>query len=150
MNRRLDDLLYSGEVKLATLDKRVFAYLIDEIILSLLVIFVISDSLSGNESAEEVILFVDSLLLQFLVVKFVYQALFVSLYGATAGKIVMGIKVIGADTIVNATLNQALIRASIRILSESLFFLGYIWGIFDPYKQTWHDKVARTIVIDVK
>jgi len=150
MSRRLDDLLYSGEVKLATLDKRVFAYLIDEVILSILVIFVISDSLSGQENAEQVILFIDSLLLQFLVVKFIYQALFVSLYGATIGKIVMGIKVINMDTILDASINQALLRAIIRIISESLFFLGYIWGFFDPYKQTWHDKIARTIVVDVK
>ncbi|MEK6734314.1 MAG: RDD family protein [Pseudomonadota bacterium] len=33
------------------------------------------------------------------------------------------------------------------ILSALPFFLGYLWIVFDPKKQGWHDKLAGTLVI---
>jgi hypothetical protein len=29
-----------------------------------------------------------------------------------------------------------------------VFSLGFIWVAFDPKRQGWHDKIARTLVID--
>ena len=45
--------------------------------------------------------------------------------------------------------HPALLRASMRFLGETLFYLGLVWAFFDPFKQGWHDKLAKTVVIDV-
>ena len=34
-----------------------------------------------------------------------------------------------------------------RILSTIVCYLGYLWMLWDPQKQTWHDKMARTKVV---
>ena len=31
--------------------------------------------------------------------------------------------------------------------SGSIFYLGYLWVLWDPMKQGWHDKVAKTLVL---
>ncbi|MEY4173609.1 MAG: hypothetical protein RI900_774, partial [Actinomycetota bacterium] len=33
-------------------------------------------------------------------------------------------------------------------ISTALFYLGYLWMLWDGEKQTWHDKVVGSIVID--
>jgi uncharacterized RDD family membrane protein YckC len=42
-------------------------------------------------------------------------------------------------------------RAFLRILVANVsllaFGLGYFWMLWDPKKQTWHDKAARTSVV---
>jgi len=30
---------------------------------------------------------------------------------------------------------------------SSIFYLGFLWMIWDPRKQAWHDKVFRTFVV---
>jgi uncharacterized RDD family membrane protein YckC len=39
-------------------------------------------------------------------------------------------------------------RAIFRIISEMLFYLGFVWGAMDAMRQTWHDKTARTLVVN--
>ena len=34
-----------------------------------------------------------------------------------------------------------------RILSTIPFLLGYFWMLWDPQKQTWHDKIANSVVV---
>jgi uncharacterized RDD family membrane protein YckC len=36
-----------------------------------------------------------------------------------------------------------------RILSGIACFLGYLWMLWDPEKQTWHDKLTNTVVVPV-
>jgi uncharacterized RDD family membrane protein YckC len=35
------------------------------------------------------------------------------------------------------------------VLSFAALFIGVIWVAFDPEKQGWHDKIARTYVVNV-
>jgi len=48
----------------------------------------------------------------------------------------------------NPNFAVSLNRAIFRIISEMIFYLGFLWGMFDPARQTWHDKTAKTLVID--
>ncbi|HEY7544858.1 MAG TPA: RDD family protein, partial [Blastocatellia bacterium] len=32
-------------------------------------------------------------------------------------------------------------------LSMAALFLGFLWMLWDPRQQGWHDKLARTIVV---
>ncbi len=44
------------------------------------------------------------------------------------------------------TAGQAWGRSLFRIFfSGSIFYLGYLWMLWDPMKQCWHDKVANTL-----
>jgi uncharacterized RDD family membrane protein YckC len=33
------------------------------------------------------------------------------------------------------------------VLSVMVLFLGFLWMIWDSNKQTWHDKIAGTVVV---
>ena len=67
--------------------------------------------------------------------------------GQTPGKFALSIRVIKADgTRISDT--DAVIRAIGYQVSSICFGLGYIWAIFDKNNQTWHDKLARTYVVN--
>jgi uncharacterized RDD family membrane protein YckC len=36
-----------------------------------------------------------------------------------------------------------------KLVSGVALGLGYLWMLWDPNKQTWHDKVAKTYVVKV-
>jgi uncharacterized RDD family membrane protein YckC len=42
---------------------------------------------------------------------------------------------------------RAIGRYFARILSALVCYLGYFWMLWDPEKQTWHDKLANSVVV---
>ena len=42
---------------------------------------------------------------------------------------------------------RGLIRVFVAQISGLCLLLGYLWMLWDPNKQTWHDKVAKTVVV---
>ncbi len=67
--------------------------------------------------------------------------------GATLGKKVFGLKVVKADGSTPG-FGSALLRHTIGYFVSGLFcMLGFIWIIFDPHHQGWHDKIAGTYVV---
>lgn len=46
-------------------------------------------------------------------------------------------------------LGSSFLRAVMRNLSEWAFCLGFLWAFGNEARQTWHDKLAKTVVIDV-
>ena len=44
-------------------------------------------------------------------------------------------------------IKRAFIRGLMSYVSQIVFMLGYLWMIWDPNKQTWHDKVAKSVVV---
>lgn len=147
-NEELIEKFESENITLASIQKRALAYLIDEVLVSLLFIFIYLDSIPQGTSTEETIDFINSLVAYVMVLKIVYQTFFVWMYGATLGRIAMKIKVISMSDIENPSFLFALSRASFRIISESLFYLGFVWAMLNPKRETWHDKVANTLVVN--
>ena len=43
----------------------------------------------------------------------------------------------------------SLSRAMMRVVGEVCFYLGFAWAFGNEARQTWHDKIARTVVVDV-
>lgn len=84
-----------------------------------------------------------------MLLKIIYQTLFVYMYGATLGKMVMKIKIIEIKTLQKPSLSASFNRAVFRIVSEMIFYLGFLWGVLNPTRQTWHDLTAKTLVINV-
>lgn len=67
--------------------------------------------------------------------------------GQTPGKRAMNIRVIDFANGGPIDPGRALVRYLGRILSTIPCLLGYFWMLWDPQKQTWHDKVATTVVV---
>ncbi len=67
--------------------------------------------------------------------------------GQTIGKRAMNIRVIDFNTGGPIGPTRALIRYLARILSSIPCLLGYFWMLWDAEKQTWHDKIAQTVVV---
>ena len=65
----------------------------------------------------------------------------------TLGKMVVGIKVVD-EFGQRMTPAKSGVRNLFKILSMLLFFLGFFWILIDRSKQGWHDKIARTYVVD--
>ena len=124
------------------------AFFIDEILLSFLLIIAIGDSFFEAQNVEEMIILTNMFVLEYMAMKVVYQAFFVMQYGATIGKIVMKIRVIEISTMQKPNVIVALNRAVVRVVSEMMFYLGFVWGVMDPTRQTWHDKSAKTLVVN--
>lgn len=67
--------------------------------------------------------------------------------GQTVGKRAMSIRVIDFAGGGPIGPGRALIRYIGRIASAIPCLLGYFWMLWDPEKQTWHDKFATTVVV---
>lgn len=98
-----------------------------------------------------------------------YFFLFTWLYGATVGKMMLGLKVVklvkvpagesaGAGSTDSSSPSAyqpvdwltVLFREVIgKTLSTLGLGLGYLWAAFHPKKQGWHDLIADTVVIRV-
>jgi uncharacterized RDD family membrane protein YckC len=79
-----------------------------------------------------------------------YAVYFWTSSGATPGKMVMNLRVVSAETGGLIDPGTAILRYVGYIVSAIPFALGYLWVIWDPEKQAWHDKIAKTQVIRVK
>ncbi len=148
MNEEIESILHREGFTLADTKKRAMAFFIDEMLLSFLLILALYDNFSSASNIEEWINVTNQFVLEFMMMKIVYQAFFVMQYGASIGKIVMKIKVIEIRTLDNPNVLSSLNRAIFRVISEMFLYLGFLWGMMDPARQTWHDKTAKTLVID--
>ena len=68
-------------------------------------------------------------------------------FGATPGKIALGLKIVDARTGQAPGFGQSILRFVCYFVSAFPLYLGFVWAAFDRRKQGWHDKIARTIVI---
>ncbi len=149
MNGEILDRLERENIELATVNKRGWAYFIDEIIVSILFSFIYWDHISGAKTPEEMILVINTSFYYVVLLKIIYQTFFVWQYGATPGKMFLKIQIIDRNIFEKPSFISALNRAVVRIFSEMFFYLGFIWAFLNPLKETWHDKLAKTLVIDV-
>lgn len=148
MDEQLDTLLEREKLELASIRQRAAAFAIDELLLSVLMIVILWDAMAKAETLESMIALTNSFLLEYMAIKIVYQTFFTMQYGATIGKIVMKIRVIELSSLSNPGFLSAFNRSVFRVVSEIFFYLGFVWAMLDPYRRSWHDRTARTLVID--
>jgi uncharacterized RDD family membrane protein YckC len=79
-----------------------------------------------------------------------YVIYFWSSSGATPGKAIMSLKVVSADGGAIISPSTAALRYVGTWISAIALLLGYLWVIWDPKHEAWHDKIAGTKVIKVK
>ena len=148
MNETIENILHKEELVLADIKKRASAFVIDEMLLSFLLIFALWDSFAAAQTMEEMINITNVFVLEYMAMKIFYQAFFTMKYGGSIGKIVMKIRVIEIRTLHNPSVISSLNRGIFRVVSEMFFYLGFLWGMLNPERQTWHDKTARTLVVN--
>lgn len=148
MDEKLDSLLMRERLNLSTIRKRAAAFGIDEVLISTLLLIILWDSMQSAKTIEEILTLTNSFLLEYMAIKIAYQTFFTMQYGATLGKIVMKIRVIEIATLSHPSFLCAFNRSVFRVVSEVLFYLGFAWAMMDPYRRSWHDLSAKTLVID--
>lgn len=117
--------------------KRFFAYLIDAIILA------IPGLMIGGAVNHFGISLVMNLILGFL-----YYPIFeCSILSATPGKALLGMVVL-TEAGERITFKAALIRYFTRYLSALVCYVGYIMQVFTSKRQTLHDMMSETVVIE--
>lgn len=67
--------------------------------------------------------------------------------GATPGKRVVRIRVADAADGSAIGYRRAAVRRLGYLVGGLLFFAGWWWALFDSRRQTWHDKLARSVVV---
>jgi len=67
--------------------------------------------------------------------------------GQTVGNRVMGIRIVDSGTGYHLDYVRALLRWLMSYVSGIALLIGYLWMLWDPYNQTWHDKVANSYVV---
>lgn len=144
-------------LSIASNQKRITAFVIDDIVISLFFIIIFYDQFSTvfanitvvDEAALETLnAFLAQNLLVVLAIKLIYHTVFVWQNGMTLGKYLMKIKVIDIETGNIPNFSKAFLRASMRIPSEVLFYLGFLMAFFVPLKQTLHDKLSNCVVVN--
>ncbi len=82
------------------------------------------------------------------VLYWVYAVYMLVTYGATLGKMALKIRVESETTGANLTWKEAFLREVVgKFLSSILLALGYLWVLWDPKKQGWHDKLGKSVVV---
>ena len=76
-----------------------------------------------------------------------YTALEGGATGQTLGKRALGIRVYDLRAGGSIGYGRGFIRYVGRILSSLPLLLGYFWMLWDGEKQTWHDKLAGSVVV---
>lgn len=69
---------------------------------------------------------------------------------ATPGKMAVSARIVDAETGGKPSKKQCVGRYFAYILSAIPLGLGFLWVAFDPKKQSWHDKLAGTVVVKVE
>ena len=142
---------------IASTQRRTVSFVIDDLVVSLFFIIIfypqLSEVFSSATEVNEMTLqsinaFISQNILVIFAIKILYHAVLVWQNGMTVGKYIMKIKVIDLQTGQTPNFSKALLRASIRIPSEALFYLGFVLAFFLPLNQTLHDKLSNCVVVD--
>ena len=147
-----DSSNYRPEFGYAGFWPRLWANLIDSVILNTITIWIIINISGKNlfeifsQSQKGSLAYILSQIFSFTL-SFFYISLFWTFQnGATPGKKFMGIKIVRTDG-QPLQFGHAFLRWIGYFISFLGLMLGYLWVAWDKKKQAWHDKIAGTLVV---
>jgi uncharacterized RDD family membrane protein YckC len=137
---RADPMDQSATVRYAGFWRRVGAFFIDRLLLTLLAGLLLGPALVNAPlwSGAGLLLSAFALLLT--------VALWVCFLG-TPGKLLLGCQVVDAASHAPLTVRQAVLRYLAYLVSTLPLMLGFLWIARDAHKQGFHDKIARSVVL---
>lgn len=141
----------SNELQLATMRSRAFAYVIDDLLVTAIIILIFWENISALSHDMDAMMYLmkTDLVMPLILLKIVYQTFFVWYYGASIGKIIAKIRVIDVNSWGRVSLFSAFLRSFGRIFSEMFFYIGFLIGFFNDGRKTFHDITGRTLVVNV-
>ena len=100
----------------------------------------------GLEFLKDLIPLVKTAATMMFVVPPLFFIAMITFFGQTIGKMIMGIRVVRSDG-----RPVSLLISTVRFLAYFpcglLLFAGFLWILWDPERQGWHDMIADTLVI---
>ena len=133
-----------GGQRVAGFGIRLGAYLLDVIFLG--IAMVVAVLLLGGAVAIGFSEGVGPLFLLLFGGVFFYRLICWTAWGATPGKMVLGLRIVSEDG-EKIGFGKALLRFIGYFISEVIVYLGFIWIAIDRHNQGWHDKIAGTFVV---
>jgi len=139
----------TNNLQLASMKSRVKAFVIDDLSITLLVVIILWDQISAsNGDLMATMVIMNEAFIQIITLKFLYQTFFIWYYGATIGKLISKIRVIDFNTYGKVSFINAAVRSFGRIISEAVFYIGFVLAYYGDARQTFHDKFGKTLVVD--
>jgi uncharacterized RDD family membrane protein YckC len=87
-------------------------------------------------------------ILSLLLLQFLYFGYFWSKNGQSFGMRWLQIRVVRRNKEDSISFMRAGLRGSVGYwLSSVVFYIGYLWSLWDDDRETWHDKVFDTWVV---
>jgi uncharacterized RDD family membrane protein YckC len=137
--------------------RRVTSFVIDDLVINFFLMIIFSSQLTAlmsgiTEVNEEAIMMINQFIMEnlpiVLAVKVLYHTVLIWQSGMTLGKYIVRIKAVDMYNGQRLSFVQAFWRASVRLISEMLFYIGFVFAFFSPLHQTLHDKLSNSVVID--
>jgi len=148
MNNKFEQI-DTEDLQLAPMRSRIKAFVIDDLSITLLVIVILWDKISStNGDLMSTMMIMNEAFVQIVILKFIYQSFFIWYYGATIGKLIAKIRVIDFESYGRISFTNSCIRSAGRVISESVFYLGFILAYYGESRQTFHDKFGKTLVVN--
>ena len=126
---------------------RFFAWIIDGVVIAIVMFVLWLAGLVGADSVEG---FGASDSLVNALVTFVYYVAMTAAFGATLGKMALGMRVADADGNrpgVGAVLMREVVG---KFISALVILIGFFWILVDDRRQGWHDKIGKTFVVKAR
>jgi uncharacterized RDD family membrane protein YckC len=158
--------------RVASMGRRLGARLIDGVIIGIVYVVLLIAGVAGsadaatdcdpnspayescvNDAAADVLGPLTAVFLILGIASLLYEWLMVGLVGATLGKMILGMRVVKADTGQKTGLGSSFIRWIIPIVGSLACGIGQLLVYLSPFwdksgrQQGWHDKAASTMVV---
>lgn len=126
---------------------RFFAWIIDGVVIAIVMFILWLAGLVGADSVEG---FGASDGLVNALVTLVYYVAMTAAFGATLGKMALGMRVADADG--NRPGFGAVVMREVvgKTVSALVILIGFFWILVDDRRQGWHDKIGGTFVVKAK
>ena len=141
----------SNNLQLASMRSRAFAFVIDDLLVTAIIMIIFWESIIALSNDMEAMMFLmkTDLVMPLIALKVTYHTFFVWYYGATVGKIIAKIRVIDVNSWGKVSLFSSFLRSIGRIFSEMFFYAGFLIGFFNEGRKTFHDITGKTLVVNV-
>ena len=140
----------SNNLQLASMRSRALAYVIDDLLVTLIIVMIFWESISAMSQDMDAMVYLlqTKLVTPLIILKIIYHTFFVWYFGATIGKIVVKIRVIDANDWGRISIFSSFLRAVGRIFSEMFFYIGFLIGFLNDGRKTFHDITGKTLVVN--
>lgn len=142
------DRLQAGGPSVASVPRRVSAWVIDSIVAGVVLVPLAPLTLALDPTTETGFwVFWSAGLVLVLVWLVAFDG---GPQGATPGKRLLGIRVADVATGGAIGYRRATVRRLVYLIGGLPLYVGWLWGLIDQRRQTWHDKAARSVVVTAR